>query len=233
MDRNLREFISLHTEKPIDVIHNTVSFMSNIIKRSKYVIFQSNFGFCDNDTPFTCIVEKSGENFNIEFWDVDWSSFTIENPPASDRISNEWELTRKDKIPNWKELSAKEIINHNNFTDKQFYGEHFIVASNTLDFVLFQILERYYDPDEPFGINSRTSGLIAVIYREPLEELETADTTCYYENDEDRMERCKGCKYMILSSFAEDEEYNISYCKIKGYNCNMIIGDCKSKETNE
>ena len=75
INRNLHEFISLYAECPLDVIRETAKFMSAVIRRSDYVIFQSNFGYCDNDVPFTCIVQRSdltenGERniFDIQFW---------------------------------------------------------------------------------------------------------------------------------------------------------------------
>ena len=117
INRELTEFISLYTERPMDVIREAATFMTNVARRSNFVIFQSNFGFCDNDTPFTCVVKRTpvtenGERciFDVEFWSVDWSSFDIEDGPASDKLTNEWTLTRPDYIEGWQNLTAREII---------------------------------------------------------------------------------------------------------------------------
>lgn len=229
INRTLNEYISIYTERPLDVIHETATFMSNVALRSNYVIFQSNFGFCDNDTPFTCIIQynESKELYEIEFWDVDWSSFCVEEPPASDIIAKTWELncpSTKAAIPNWKELTAKEIVDHDEFTDRRCFVEDYTSDKEKLQKTLYEILMRYYDPEEPFGFNPKTSGLVAVIYRESIEYNRDTDvdTTCYYETDEDRIERCKDCKHMILSSLPEANEFDIPYCPIHGYPCDMI-----------
>lgn len=175
VNRELTEFISLYTERPMDVIRETATFMTNVARRSNFVIFQSNFGFCDNDTPFTCVVKRTpvtenGERciFDVEFWSVDWSSFDIEDGPASDKLANEWTLTRPDRIDGWEKLTAKEIIEHDDFTDRRCFANVTTVHGYSLETELFMLLSGYYDPEEPFGINPKTIGLVAVIYREPI-----------------------------------------------------------------
>lgn len=232
IDRTLDEYISLYTERPLDVIREASEFMSNIALRSKYIIFQSNFGFCDNDVPFTCIVQynESKELYEIEFWNMDWCSFNIEAPRASDKIATVWELncpSVKEGIPNWKELTAKEIVNHDEFVDKRCYAEDYTSKKETLQKALYEILTRYYNPEEPFGFNPKTSGLVAVLYRESIEydediDINHIDTTLCYETDEESVARCEGCKHIILSSLPEADEFDVPYCPIHGYPCDMI-----------
>ena len=50
------------------------------------------------------------------------------------------------------------------------------------------------------------------------------DTTLYYETDEDRIDRCKGCEHAVIAPLLEaGESPDTLYCKLMGYPCDMII----------
>ncbi len=58
------------------------------------------------------------------------------------------------------------------------------------------------------------------------------NTTCYYETDKDRIERCKNCKYAIILPLIEaNEPPDTLFCKLIGYPCDMII-QCEKGDTN-
>lgn len=121
-----------------DVIDNCVDFMVKQIMRSEDIIFQSGFGFMDNDIPFTMHVirrttvdpDTNEEQVNvlINGWNQDWCSFIIEDTSwigdtrycGDWRIMNEFIPHRLNYNPEWENMDAYEIIMNENFTDVNY-----------------------------------------------------------------------------------------------------------------
>lgn len=112
-----------------ELIDITVNFMVGLIKTRDVAMFQSAFGFMNNDIPFTMIITRknnSPHQFDIIMENNDWGIFKIEDEHFWP--SNEWELnTDSDKmnIPNWEELNALEIYNS--------MGYHFFYDRSSID----------------------------------------------------------------------------------------------------
>lgn len=164
INRDLKEYIALHSEDPLNIIYEAWQFITDTALHSKYVIFQSDFGFCGTDTPFTCIVIKENDSFTVKFWDVDWPSFKITDIANGDKILDKWVLFYDEYISNWQELSAREIVEHDNFADMGYAEEHNINILQ-LSKCIFDCLFRYHDPDNYYEYDEY-DGIVAVIYRE-------------------------------------------------------------------
>ena len=171
LQHDIREFISVYTERPIDVLSDVISFMEDVIFRSSYVIFQSEFGFMDNDNPFTMVVQRTGKSddcyvWEIEWWCNDWATFNIMQEDLT-HIANEWNASsRIDKdIPEWKNLTARQIIEHPECSDSRYvYTLRADTGSSLFTTILSALIEAYGCGD--FGYNPKTSGVVAAIYRE-------------------------------------------------------------------
>lgn len=179
LQKEICEYISSNTENPADVIMDATNFICSIMERNTYAIFQSDFGFMNTDTPFTMIVEKVKNSvddtlYKITFWSVDWSSFNILEPDWV-HVAEKWDIrdNLKVDIPEWDTLTTKEIIEHPKFKDRNYYGE--TTESTNLFQSVHYILHKEYgwnslDEDEDdydCPCNPQTSGIVAVIYREP------------------------------------------------------------------
>ena len=178
LQKEIREYISSNTENPADVIMDATNFICSIMERNTYAIFQSDFGFMDTDTPFTMIVEKvtkpDGDiTYQITYWSVDWSSFNILEPDWI-HVAEKWDIRNflKDDIPEYSTLTAKEIIEHPKFRDNILYGK----TEETTDLfkTVHYILQEEYgwnsqeeEEWDDYPCNPQTSGIVAVIYREP------------------------------------------------------------------
>lgn len=175
LQHDLREYISIYTERPKDVINNVTNFIEDVIHRSSYVIFQSEFGFMDNDIPFTMVVQREDNDdviptWNIEWWYNDWCTFNIMQDDLT-HIANEWKPSpciQRD-IPDWKNFTARQIIEHPECSDSRYI--YTLKADGEDGGTLFTVIQSalidvYGCPNE--GINPKTSGVVAVIYREGL-----------------------------------------------------------------
>ena len=173
LQHDIREFISVYAEKPTDVLNEVTSFMEAVIRRSSYVIFQSEFGFMNNDIPFTMVVQREGNNdaipiWNIEWWYNDWYTFNIMQDDLQ-HIATEWQASTRinNDIPNWRRLTARQIIGHPECSDSRYTytlkadGED----NGTLFTAIQSALIEAYGYDD-VGYNTKTSGVVAVIYRE-------------------------------------------------------------------
>lgn len=171
LQHDIQEFISVYTEKPIDVLNEVTSFMEAVIRRSSYVIFQSEFGFMDNDTPFTMVVQREDNDdviptWNIEWWCNDWYTFNIMQDDLQ-HMATRWQASIRinDDIPNWKNLTARQIIEHPDCSDSRYvYTLRADDKSNLFTTIQSALIEAYGCDD--VGYNPKTSGVVAVIYRE-------------------------------------------------------------------
>ena len=71
----------------------------------------------------------------------------------------------------------------------------------------------------------------AEAFESALRRLKIEQSDIISDIDEARIERCKNCEYSIVESYPEFGEYDMPYCTIHGYPCDMIK-ECKdnSKE---
>ncbi len=124
--RVLEEYVSVVSKEPSNVIEQTVDFMLNKILEYNYVIFQSNFAYMNTDVPFTMTCEKGDvdkdgyRTIDIHAWSQDWSSFSIDDF-ENKTLLREWQCFFVDAHhPDLKDLNAKQIIEHEDFTDTQY-----------------------------------------------------------------------------------------------------------------
>ena len=175
MSHKITNTISIKMDKPSDVIRTAVKFMCDIIINSKYVIFQSTFGFADSDTPFTLIAEKLEDKpflqpnmYKITYGEHDYSKFSIEENYNGD-IMDEWDVCADFKIhiPDYDKLSAKEILNIEGIRDNWLTQTEHISFSN-LQPMIFAILYRSYvcREEDDCTYNDFAGGGVGVIYRE-------------------------------------------------------------------
>ena len=178
LQKEIREYISSNTENPADVIMDATNFICSIMDRNTYGIFQSDFAFMDTDGPFTMIVEKfknidDNTLYRITFWSADWTSFNILQQDYV-HIADKWDIRNflKDNIPEHSTLTAKEIIEHPKFRDNILYGK--IEETADLFKTVHYILQEEYgwnsqeeEEWDDYPCNPQTSGIVAVIYREP------------------------------------------------------------------
>ena len=109
-------------------------------------------------------VIRENDLFTVKFWDVDWASFKITDIIDDNKILDKWVLNREEYIPNWQELSAREIVEQDNFTDGGYAEEHNINILQ-LSKCIFDCLFSYHDPDN-YSEYNEFDGIVAVIYRE-------------------------------------------------------------------
>ena len=175
MNHKILNSISVKMDKPSDVIRTAVKFMCDIIINSKYVIFQSTFGFAESDSPFTLIAEKLEDEpftqpnmYKITYGEHDYSKFLIDED-YDGTISEEWTVCADFKIhiPDYDKMSAKEIINFPNTKDEWLTQTEHISFSN-LQPMIFAILYRsyVYREEDDYTYNDFANGGVAVIYRE-------------------------------------------------------------------
>lgn len=99
----------------------TSQFIANIMENHTLAIFQSGFGFMNNDIPFTMLIYRAKkfstisiipeDDYVILFWVNDWGHFRIQNDDFLP--THEWELNLESDrkgIPDWKELTPLQIM---------------------------------------------------------------------------------------------------------------------------
>ena len=172
LQREITEYLSCNTEDPMDVVKDVALFIDRIMSRNTYAIFQSNFGFLDTDTPFTMIISTDSNEYTIDYWAWDWSTFDIMSYDYI-HLADMWKTSDRlqKSIPNIEDLTAREIVEHENCWDRKdsyrsICGPGSLQATVTSLLVMDYGLDDEDEYDEPY--NPRTSGIVAVVYREPL-----------------------------------------------------------------
>ena len=121
MEREILDRIFLKDNKANDMkmVERVSKFIADDAIAHKKTLFQSAFGFMNNDIPFTMLIYKPKElesdevdYVRIEYDINDWGTFGIEN----DKFEpiEEWELRCPNNImnfPNWKEMTALQLFN--------------------------------------------------------------------------------------------------------------------------
>ena len=109
-------FVMLPNSYAEELIDITVDFMVGLMETRDVAMFQSAFGFMNNDVPFTMIIIRKSNSplkFDIIMENNDWGIFSIEDDVGF-WPSSEWKLkTESDRmnVPTWEEMNALEIYN--------------------------------------------------------------------------------------------------------------------------
>lgn len=162
--------------KPIDqdkFFDGCIKYLLESTKDSKYIAFQSDFGFAMNDIPFTLILERnSNDNFNVIYWMNDWGTFQIETR-FKHNLMKHWELhTDSDRknIPDWKSHTFKSLIDKYGVMALSRSIETY-VFTNVAYSELTTIFNKLFDEYDFDTINFNPGyieGKIACLYKEAL-----------------------------------------------------------------
>ena len=151
----------------------SIEYMKDEIKKSNFTVFQSDFGYMNNDIPFTLVVGRDKTNkFEIVWWLNDWGTFEIETP-VKHQVSKYWKLkTQSDRLnfPDWKRHTAKSLINKYGCLPlaNTFVFQHKqLIPVKKLGNELEELLNEY---DTDFNPNDEGiwEGKIACLYREDI-----------------------------------------------------------------
>lgn len=149
------QYIKLPYTRADEMIKMTAEFIAELAKTCNVSMFQSAFGFMNNDIPFTMLVRRKTLDTNTfeVFLEVnDWGTFNIEDDnffPAK-----EWSLggsANRLNVPDWKDLSAYEIykritIMTRNYGVATISGED---ATPLIDMITKMLMEEYVDGMRP------------------------------------------------------------------------------------
>ena len=145
-------------------------YITDEIKRSNYIIFQSDSNFMGYNTPFTLIIMRTNEGtmFNVTWWMNDWGTFHIETP-VKHYIAKRWRLDRltKKTVKNNESLTAREMIEQYGFNQLACTKVLKHLSSITLPEVTYEISNMFNEYN--VGIETPlTNGKVAIIYKEAL-----------------------------------------------------------------
>ena len=149
------QFINLPYTRADEMIQMTAEFIAELAKTRDVSMFQSAFGFMNNDIPFTMLIRRKTPDTNTfeVFLEVnDWGTFGIEDDnffPAK-----EWHLrgsSNKLRVPFWEDLTAYEIyqkisIMSRNYGVATISGED---ATSLIDMITMMLMEEYVDGMRP------------------------------------------------------------------------------------
>lgn len=172
------QFINLPYTRADEMIQMTAEFIAELAKTRDVSMFQSAFGFMNNDIPFTMLIRRKTPDTNTfeVFLEVnDWGDFGIEDDdffPAK-----EWHLRcDKDRVPNWEDLTAYEIyqkisIMERNYGVATISGED---ATPLVDMIFWMLYREYADGMRPQDWSCDIiEAHVAMIYSEKHNEEET------------------------------------------------------------
>ena len=152
---------------------HALRYLKNEIISANYVVFQSDFGFMNNDTPFTLVVARDKDNkFEFVWWLNDWGTFEIETP-VKHAISKYWKLkTHTDKLnmSDWKKHTAKSLIDKYGclaLANTFVFQHRQSISSKEIEYELKELLKEY-----ELGFNPNDDGIwegkIACLYKENI-----------------------------------------------------------------
>lgn len=151
--------------------YHVLNYLKGEIQKSNFTVFQSDFGFMNNDIPFTLVVARDKDNkFELVWWLNDWGTFEIETP-VKHQISKYWKIkTHSDRLnmPDWKRHTAKSLINKYGCMAlaNTFVFQHKInIPAKELEYELKELLKEYAISSNP-NDSGVWEGKIACIYRE-------------------------------------------------------------------
>lgn len=152
-------FINLPYTRAEEMVKITAEFIAELAKTRDVSMFQSAFGFMNNDIPFTMLItRKAGDEpetyeYTVRLEVNDWGTFQIEDDdlywPAK-----EWSLNGSANlhaVPNWKDLSAYEIykritIMTRNYGVAKITGDD---ATPLIDMIYHMLIEEYVEGMRP------------------------------------------------------------------------------------
>ena len=150
---------------------HALNYLRGEIQKSNFAVFQSDFGFMNNDIPFTLVVARDKDNnFELVWWLNDWGTFEIETP-VKHQVAKYWKIkTSSDRLnmPDWRRHTAKSLINrYGCFTlaNTVVFQHKQLIPVKELDYELKELLKEY-----DLGFNPNDAGIweckIACLYRE-------------------------------------------------------------------
>lgn len=125
-NRNIKEelYVNEHFKYANWLLTITSQFIANIMENHTLAIFQSGFGFMNNDIPFTMLIHCTKKfstsnisdiipenDYTILFWTNDWGYFKIQDDNF--HPTGQWELnceSDKEAVPDWEELTPLQIM---------------------------------------------------------------------------------------------------------------------------
>lgn len=156
-----------------EIKRSALKYMMSEIKESNYVAFQSDFGFLNNDIPFTLIVVRDKDNnFEVCWWLNDWGSFEIESP-IKKKIRKYWEVhTRcdRDNMPDWRHHNFKSLINkYSAFRiASTMVFKHEFIGHKEIEYEIMNMLKEYGSGDHNPNDAGIWEGKIACLYKEHI-----------------------------------------------------------------
>jgi len=153
--------------------HHALKYLKQEISKSNFTVFQSDWGFMNNDTPFTLIVARDKDNkFEIVWWLNDWGTFEIETP-VKHLVAKYWKLkTHSDRLNlhDWKKHTAKSLITKYGclaLANTFVFQHKQSIPTKELDYELKELLKEYdlgFNPDD----SGMWEGKIACLYKEDI-----------------------------------------------------------------
>ena len=178
----ITDYISVTTKTQEATLHQITNFMVTKILDSKYIIFQSNFGFMGDDVPFTlickrCDIDETLIRFEISGNSQDWASFNIEDL-QSGTLLHEWkhETLFEEKYPELKYMDAREMVESEYYRGSMysFINDSVSILSNNVHDELlrtglyYKIYNALYDEYATCDDTHGGCGIVAVIYNEEM-----------------------------------------------------------------
>lgn len=151
--------------------YHALKYLIDEINISTFIVFQSDWGFMNNDTPFTLIVARDKDNnFEIVWWLNDWGTFEIETP-VKHQVAKYWKLkTQSDRknMRDWRRHTAKSLIDKYGclaLANTFVFQHKNNITTKELDYELKELFKEY-----ELGFNPNSEGVwegkIACIYKE-------------------------------------------------------------------
>ena len=152
-NRNIKEelYVTRHYKYANWLLTITAQFIEKIAEDHAISIFQSGFGFMNNDIPFTMLIHHTKKfftgrtvcenDYTILFWVNDWGDFRIQDDHFLP--SGEWELncpSDREAIPDWEELTPLQIM-----TKKPIIGLSASESCDTSALLFNKIYKLLYD----------------------------------------------------------------------------------------
>lgn len=164
-------FMEQHPNADI-IKYNVYKFMMEEIKRSSYVVFQSNWGFLNNDIPFTFIAKREKNNkFTVIYWLNDWGTFEIETE-VTHRIAKRWKLRTKsdrENFPDWKRHNARSLIEKYGvmpLSKSMVTRQYVSLRQSDIKDVILEMMSHYLTTKDR---NGYWEAKVAVIYKEDFQ----------------------------------------------------------------
>lgn len=156
------------------VIDNTAKFIIENTKdlaSGEYVVFQSDVRYMNDNRPFTMIVAKYHDGFDVAYWINSWGTFVFrmskEEPINVSRVSRimptklicthlYWELNDpvdKSVCKHWEEMSALAVIKDISCVQERIIIHQEVPADYMNEFLVRQLTDVYCKPNRSLDKN--------------------------------------------------------------------------------